>query len=73
MTGLRAGWRGFALTFSKTTLDFHVESESQICAAITGDVTIPTPTVVQGPCVFRLMPSLTAPLPMLQLADYHCP
>lgn len=61
------------LIFSSTTLDFHIESESQICANITGNLTMPTPTVVQGPCVFRLMPSLSAPLPQLQLTDFHCP
>ncbi len=64
---------GMDLVFSSTTLDFHIESETQICANITGNLTMPTPTVVQGPCIYRLMPSLSAPLPQLQLSDFHCP
>lgn len=61
------------LVFSKTTLDFHIESETQICANLDADLIMPAAMTITGPCVFRLLPSLTTPLPQLQLADYHCP
>lgn len=61
------------LTFSQTTLTFHIESETQICANLDADLTSPVVMTLTGPCVFRLMPSATTPLPQLQLADFHCP
>jgi hypothetical protein len=61
------------LTFSTTTLDFHIESETELCATISGVLTAPISGSVEGPCVFRLQPSASSPLPTLQLSDYHCP
>ncbi len=64
---------GMDLTFSSTTIDFHVESESQICANIVGNLTAPIVSQVAGPCIFRLLSSPTADLPTFQLSDFHCP
>jgi len=61
------------LSFSQTTLDFHIESESQMCALITGDLTAPITGTVSGPCIFRLLSSTSSALPALQLSDFHCP
>ena len=61
------------LTFSQTTLDFHIESESQMCAYINGDLTAPIVAMVNGPCIFRLLSSPTSDLPTFQLSDFHCP
>jgi hypothetical protein len=61
------------LTFSSTTLDFHIESESQMCATIAGVLIMPIMSTVNGPCIFRLMASDSSPLPSFQLSDYHCP
>ena len=64
---------GMDLTFSETILDFHIESESQICANLVGDLTAPIVGQVAGPCIFRLLGSPTADLPTFQLSDFHCP
>jgi hypothetical protein len=61
------------LTFSSTTLDFHIESESQICANIVGNLVMPLVTQVAGPCIFRELSSPTADLPTFHLSDFHCP
>ena len=64
---------GMDLTFSETILDFHIESESQICANLVGDLTAPIVGQVAGPCIFRLLSSPTADLPTFVLSDFHCP
>ncbi|HEX8790632.1 MAG TPA: hypothetical protein VF765_06745 [Polyangiaceae bacterium] len=64
---------GQALVFSSSQLDLHIESETQVCANFTGNLTSPSVLPVGGPCVFRLLPSATSPLPKFQLSDFHCP
>jgi hypothetical protein len=61
------------LVFSSSTMDLHVESETQICGNFSGDLIQPLQTVVTGPCVFRLLPNSSSAIPSLQLGDYHCP
>jgi hypothetical protein len=64
---------GMDLTFTSSTVNFHIESMTQICGNFVGNLVMPTVTVVTGPCVLRLLPSATSPLPPLQLSDFHCP
>jgi hypothetical protein len=61
------------LTFSSTTMNFHIESMTQICGNLDADLVMPAPMVITGPCVFRLLPSASSPVPTLQLSDFHCP
>jgi hypothetical protein len=61
------------LVFSSSQMDLHIESETQMCGNFSGNLIQPLVTLVTGPCVFRLLPSATAPLPQLQLSDFHCP
>jgi hypothetical protein len=61
------------LVFSSSTLALHVESETQICGNLSGNLIQPIQTQITGPCVFRLLPSATSPIPSLQLGDFHCP
>jgi hypothetical protein len=61
------------LVFSSSTMDLHVESETQICGNFSGNLIQPLQTVVTGPCVFRLLPNANSAIPSLQLGDYHCP
>lgn len=60
------------LTLSMSTLSFHVESETQICANLHGTVVEPAAATVTGPCIFAPI-SGNGPLPTFQLSDYHCP
>ncbi|HTQ44826.1 MAG TPA: hypothetical protein VMI75_18825 [Polyangiaceae bacterium] len=64
---------GMDLVFSSSSMDLQVESETQICGNFSGNLIQPLQTLVTGPCVFRLLPSATAPIPQLQLGDFHCP
>jgi hypothetical protein len=64
---------GMDLTFSSTTMNFHIESATQICGNLSADLVMPTATLITGPCVFRLLPSASSPIPSLQLSDFHCP
>lgn len=64
---------GMTLVFSSSSLAFHIESETQICANFTGNLTMPAAMTVGGPCVVKYLPSATSPLPALQLGDFHCP
>jgi hypothetical protein len=61
------------LVFSSTSMDLHVESETQMCGNFSGNLIQPLQTVVTGPCVFRLLPSATSAPPTLTLSDFHCP
>jgi hypothetical protein len=61
------------LEFSSSSLAIHVESETQICGNLSGNLIKPFATLVTGPCVFRLEQSATSPIPQLQLSDFHCP
>jgi hypothetical protein len=61
------------LEFTSSSLDIHVESETQICGNFTGNLIKPFATQVMGPCVFRLLQSASSPIPSLQLSDFHCP
>jgi hypothetical protein len=61
------------LVFSSTSLDLHVESETQICGNFSGNLIQPFQTLVTGPCVFRLLPNASSPLPTFQVSDFHCP
>jgi hypothetical protein len=63
-----------ALEFSSSSLTFHVESETQICAIFNATVIKPAADVVKdAPCIVRYLPSASTPLPALQLSDFHCP
>jgi hypothetical protein len=61
------------LVFSSSSLDLHVESETQMCGNFSGNLIQPLVTLVTGPCVFRLLPSASSTPPTLQLSDFHCP
>lgn len=61
------------LEFTSSSLALHVESETQFCGNFSGNLVKPFTTLVTGPCAFRLLPSATAPIPILQLSDFHCP
>jgi hypothetical protein len=64
---------GQSLTFSSSSIAFHVESATQICGNFAGNLTMPAAMMVSGPCVVMQLPSATSPIPMLTLADFHCP
>jgi hypothetical protein len=64
---------GMTLVFSSSSLAFHIESETQMCANFSGNLIMPAAMTVGGPCVVRYLPSANSPLPQLQLSDYHCP
>lgn len=64
---------GQNLVFSSSSLAFHIESQTQICANFVGNLTSPTVTQVGGPCAIRYLPSANSAVPQLQLSDFHCP
>jgi hypothetical protein len=64
---------GMDIEFTSSQLDIHVESKTQICGNFSGALIKPLMAPVNGPCVFRLLPSASAPIPALQLSDFHCP